>query len=141
MAQNFRLAGFSFLFGGRISSHVYRYRSKLQIEFGLLCDAQGAPVAVEVFQGKTVDPMTVGVQIEKLKDRFGLARVVLVGDRAMLTEARITEEVKPAGLNWIGALRCSAIRALVESGAVQMSRSLIGSQVRSISTDSRGMSR
>ena len=73
-------------------------RSKLQIEFGLLCDAGGCPVAVEVFQGNAADPMTVGAQINKLKDRFGLKRVVLVGDRGMLTEARIREEVKPSGL-------------------------------------------
>ena len=96
-------------------------RGKLQIEFGLLCDAEGGPVAVEVFQGNAADPMTVGAQIKKLKDRFGLKRVVLVGDRGMLTEARIREEVSPAGLDWIGALRSSAIRSLVESGAVQMS--------------------
>ena len=96
-------------------------RSKLQIEFGLLCDAEGCPVAVEVFKGNAADPMTVGAQIKKLKDRFGLKRVVLVGDRGMLTEARIREEVKPAGLDFIGALRSSAIRSLVESGAVQMS--------------------
>ena len=96
-------------------------RSKLQIEFGLLCDAEGCPVAVEVFQGNAADPMTGGAQIKKLKDRFGLTRVVLVGDRGMLTEARIREEVSPAGLDFIGALRSSAIRALVESGAVQMS--------------------
>ena len=96
-------------------------RSKLQIEFGLLCDAEGCPVAVEVFKGNAADPSTVGAQIKKLKDRFGLKRVVLVGDRGMLTEARIREEVKPAGLDFIGALRSSAIRSLVESGAVQMS--------------------
>ena len=96
-------------------------RGKLQIEFGLLCDAQGCPVAVEVFAGNTADPMTVGTQIEKLRGRFGLSKVVLVGDRGMLTEARIREELKPAGLEWIGALRGPAIRRLVESGAVQLS--------------------
>ena len=96
-------------------------RGKLQIEFGLLCDREGCPVAVEVFDGNTADPMTVGTQIDKLRHRFGLHRVVLVGDRGMLTEARIREDVKPAGLNWISALRSSAIRELVESGAVQMS--------------------
>ena len=96
-------------------------RGKLQIEFGLLCDAEGCPVAVEVFAGNTADPMTVGSQIEKLRERFGLSKVVLVGDRGMLTEARIREEVKPAGLHWIGALRGPAIRTLVGSGAVQMS--------------------
>lgn len=96
-------------------------RGKLQIEFGLLCDAEGRPVAVEVFAGNTADPMTVGAQIDKLRGRFGLSKVVLVGDRGMLTEARIREEVGPAGLDWIGALRAPAIRKLVESGAVQMS--------------------
>ena len=96
-------------------------RGKLQIEFGLLCDAEGRPVAVQVFDGNTADPMTVGAQIEKLRRRFGLKRVVLVGDRGMLTEARIREEVGPAGLDWIGALRGPAVRKLVESGAVQPS--------------------
>ena len=96
-------------------------RGKLQIEFGLLCDAEGCPVAVEVFAGNTADPMTVGSQIEKLRGRFGLSKVVLVGDQGMLTEARIREEVKPAGVDWIGALRGPAIRKLVESGAVQLS--------------------
>ena len=96
-------------------------RGKLQIEFGLLCDAEGCPVAVEVFAGNTADPMTVGSQIEKLRERFGLSKVVLVGDRGMLTEARIREEVRPAGLHWIGALRGPAIRKLVGSGAVQLS--------------------
>ena len=71
--------------------------------------------------GNAADPTTVGVQIEKLRARFGLSKVVLVGDRGMLTEARIREEVKPAGLDWIGALRGPAIRKLVESGAVQLS--------------------
>ena len=96
-------------------------RGKLQIEFGLLCDAEGRPVAVEVFPGNAADPATVGVRIDKLRARFGLRKVVLVGDRGMLTEARIREAVKPAGLDWIGALRGPTIRKLVESGAVQLS--------------------
>ena len=96
-------------------------RGKLQIEFGLLCDAEGRPVAVEVFHGNTADPATVGVQIDKLRHRFGFSKVVLVGDRGMLTEARIREDVKPAGLDWISALRGPAVRSLVESGAVQLS--------------------
>ena len=96
-------------------------KGKLQIEFGLLCNREGCPVAVEVFAGDTADPATVGSQIEKLRDRFGLSGVVLVGDRGMLTEARIRDEVKPAELDWISALRGPAIRSLVESGAVQMS--------------------
>ena len=96
-------------------------RGKLQIEFGLLCDAEGRPVAVEVFHGNTADPATVGAQIDKLRRRFGFSKVVLVGDRGMLTEARIREDVKPAGLDWISALRGPAVRSLVESGAVQLS--------------------
>ena len=96
-------------------------RGKLQIEFGLLCNREGCPVAVEVFDGNTSDPATVGAQVDKLRNRFGLSRVVLVGDRGMLTEARIREDVRPAGLDWISALRSSAIRELVVSGAVQMS--------------------
>ena len=85
-------------------------RGKLQIEFGLLCDRDGRPVAVEVFEGDTADPMTVGAQVDKLRRRFGLSKVVLVGDRGMLTEARIRQEVEPAGLDWISALRSAAIR-------------------------------
>ena len=96
-------------------------RGKLQIEFGLLCDAEGRPVAVEVFDGNTADPATVGAQVDKLRRRFGFSRVVLVGDRGMLTEARIREDVRPAGLDWISALRGPAVRSLVESGAVQLS--------------------
>ncbi len=96
-------------------------RGTLQIEFGLLCDATGCPVSVEVCPGNTADPATVGPQIEKLRERFGLSKVVLVGDRGMLTEARIREEVHPAGLDWISALRGPAIRTLVETGSVQLS--------------------
>ena len=96
-------------------------RNTLQIEFGLLCSRDGCPVAVEVFAGNTADPSTVSVQVEKLQRRFGLQRVVLVGDRGMLTEARIREDLKPAGLDWISALRAPAIRELVDAGAVQTS--------------------
>ena len=96
-------------------------RGKLQIVFGLLCNREGCPIAVEVFEGNTADPRTVGTQIDKLRRRFGLSRVVLVGDRGMLTEARIREEVAPAGLDWITTLRAPAIRELVSSGAVQRS--------------------
>ena len=96
-------------------------RGKLQIEFGLLCNREGCPVAVEVFEGNTADPATVGAHIEKLRRRFALSRVVLVGDRGMLTEARIRDELAPAGLDWVSALRAPAIRALADSGAVQRS--------------------
>ena len=73
-------------------------------------------MAVRVFDGNTADPATVGAQIDKLRHRFGFSRVVLVGDRGMLTEARIREEVRPSG-----PLRGPAVRSLVESGAVQLS--------------------
>jgi len=96
-------------------------KGKLQIVFGLLCSAQGCPVAIEVFEGNVGDPRTLPSQIAKLKDRFGLTRVVLVGDRGMITEARLEQVIKPAGLDFITALRAPAIRQLVASGALQLS--------------------
>lgn len=94
-------------------------KGKLQIVFGLLCNRAGCPVAVEVFDGNTADPKTLGAQIEKLRHRFKLSCVVLVGDRGMITEARIRDEIKPIeGLDWITALRAPAIRPLVETGLV-----------------------
>ena len=93
-----------------------------QFVFGLRCAADGCPVAVEVFAGDTGDPKTLATQIDKLKKHFGLKRVVLVGDRGMITGARIDEELKPAGLNWITALRAPAIQALaVDGGPLQLS--------------------
>jgi len=96
-------------------------RGKLQIVIGLLCTAEGCPVAVEVFEGNVGDPSTVPNQVDKLKQRFRLERVVLIGDRGMITEARIEETVKPAGLNFITTLRAPAIRSLAEAGAIQLS--------------------
>jgi len=96
-------------------------KGKLQIVYGLLCAADGCPVAVEVFEGNTADPTTLATQIDKLKQRFGLSRVVLVGDRGMITSARIRAELAPAGLDWITALRTPQIRALVDAGAFQLS--------------------
>jgi len=97
-------------------------RGSLQIVFGLLCNRAGCPVAVEVFAGNTGDPTTLGSQIAKLRERFRLSRVVLVGDRGMLTAARIREELQPVpGLDWITALRAPAIRKLVDSGTLQLS--------------------
>jgi len=96
-------------------------KGKLQIVYGLLCAADSCPVAVEVFEGNTADPTTLATQIDKLKQRFGLSRVVLVGDRGMITSARIRAELAPAGLDWITALRAPQIRALVDSGAFQLS--------------------
>ncbi len=96
-------------------------RHRLQIVFGLMCTAEGCPVAVEVFEGNVGDPATLASQISKLKERFGLERVVLIGDRGMITEARIEQTVKPAGLSFITALRAPAIRSLAEAGTIQLS--------------------
>ena len=97
-------------------------RDKLQIVFGLLCAADGCPVAVEVFDGDAGDPSTLAAQVAKLKERFGLSRVLLVGDRGMITEARIREDLAPAGLDWLTALRAPAIQALAaDNGPLQLS--------------------
>ena len=96
-------------------------RGTLQIVYGLLCAPDGCPVAIEVFDGNTADPMTLASQIDKLKQRFHLDHVVLVGDRGMITQARITEDIKSAGLDWITALRAPAIKGLLESGTLQLS--------------------
>jgi transposase len=95
-------------------------KGSLQIVYGLLYAPDGCPVAIEVFDGNTGDPTTLAPQIDKLKQRFGLDHVVLVGDRGMITEARIGEDVKPAGLDWITALRGPAIKDLLNSGTLQL---------------------
>jgi len=94
---------------------------KLQIVYGLLCAADGCPVAIEVFDGNTADPKTLTAQIAKIKERFALDHVVLVGDRGMITQARIDQELRPGKLDWITALRAPQIRGLVDSGALQLS--------------------
>ena len=96
-------------------------KGRLQIVYGLLCSTDGIPIAIEVFEGNTADPKTLAAQISKLKDRFALSRVCLVGDRGMLTNARIRDELRPAQLDWISALRAPQIKALVEEGALQLS--------------------
>jgi len=91
------------------------------IVYGVLTDADGRPVAVEVYEGDTGDPTTVPDQVEKLQQRFGLQRVVLVGDRGMLTETQIGKLKEHPGLGWVSALRAGAIRQLADSGALQLS--------------------
>lgn len=91
------------------------------IVYGLLTDKEGRPVAVEVYPGDTGDPSTVPDQAEKLRDRFKLSHLVLVGDRGMLTQTQIEKLKAYPGLGWISALRSHAIRDLVESGSLQMS--------------------
>src|SRR5205814_2858550 len=94
-----------------------------QIVIGLMCAADGCPVAVEVSEpapaqagGNTADPLTLSAQIDKLKQRFHLQRVVMVGDRGVLTSARIEQTLRPAGLYWITALRAPAIKQLAAAG-------------------------
>jgi hypothetical protein len=91
-----------------------------QIVYGLLTSRDGIPVAIEVFKGNTGDPTTVAAQVTKVKDRFGIEKVVLVGDRGMLTAARLREDVRPAGLDWITALRAPQVKALVRDGDLQL---------------------
>jgi hypothetical protein len=96
---------------------------RLQIVYGLLTSRDGIPVAIEVFKGNTGDPTTVAAQVTKVKDRFGIEKVVLAGDRGMLTAARLREDVRPAGLDWITALRAPQVKALVRDGDLQLSLS------------------
>jgi hypothetical protein len=95
-------------------------RGRLQIVYGLLTSPEGIPVAIEVFKGNTGDPTTVAAQVTKVKDRFGITKVVLVGDRGMLTAARLREDVAPAHLDWITALRAPQVKKLVRGGDLQL---------------------
>jgi transposase len=93
-----------------------------QIVFGLLTNAAGCPVAVEVFAGNTSDPKTVATQVDKLRQRFGLSDMVLIGDRGMITSARIREDLPAShGIQWISALRATQIQKLAAGGQLQMS--------------------
>ena len=96
-------------------------RGRLQIVYGLLTSPDGIPVAIEVFAGNTGDPTTVASQVTKVKDRFGITKVVLVGDRGMLTAARLREDVRPEGLDWITALRAPQVKKLARDGDLQLS--------------------
>jgi hypothetical protein len=94
---------------------------KAQIEYGLMTDAQGRPVAVEVFAGNTADPTAFIAAVDKVKDRFKLSDVVMVGDRGMITSARIDAIKALGGLDWVTALRAPAIKALAAEGTLQLS--------------------
>ena len=96
-------------------------KGKLQIVFGLLCDQRGCPIAVEVFEGNTTDQKTLASQIDKVRSRFGISHVIWVGDRGMITEARIREDLKDTeGLDWITALTKTQIQKLAEQEAIQL---------------------
>jgi Transposase DDE domain len=95
-------------------------RDDPQIVFGLVCTGEGCPVAVEVFKGNTADPATVGAQVAKLKQRFGISTIAWVGDRGMLTSARIEQVLKPQGMDWVSSLRAPQIAQLAaEHGPFQ----------------------
>ena len=95
-------------------------RDDPQIVFGLICSAAGCPIAVEVFPGNTADPATVAAQVTKLRDRFGIERIVWAGDRGMLTSARIEQVLRPQGMDWVSSLRAPQIAQLAaEHGPFQ----------------------
>ena len=97
-------------------------RDDPQIVFGLICTAEGCPIAVEVFAGNTGDPATVAAQVTKMRERFGIERIAWVGDRGMLTSARIEQVLKPQGMDWISSLRSPQIMQLAsELGPFQPS--------------------
>ena len=91
------------------------------IVYGVMADADGRPLTVDVYPGNTADPTTVPDQIDKLKKRFGLERVVVVGDRGMLTQARIATLRERPGIGWLSALRSEAIRERIRRGQVEHS--------------------
>jgi len=95
-------------------------RDDPQIVFGLICTAQGCPIAVEVFPGNTGDPATVAAQLSKLRERFGIEHIIWAGDRGMLTSARIEQVLKPQGMDWVSSLRAPQIAQLAaEHGPFQ----------------------
>lgn len=96
-------------------------RGRLQIVYGLLTSKEGVPLSIEVFAGNTGDPATVASQVGKICQRFNISHIALVGDRGMLTNARLKDDVIPAQLDYITALRAPAIKALAEEGAIQPS--------------------
>ena len=95
-------------------------KGKLQVNYGLLTNRKGIPVAVSVFKGNTGDPKTLMPQVEKMRDEFGIDQFVMVGDRGMLTQKQVDELRGIDGVDWIGALRPEAIKKLATNGAIQM---------------------
>lgn len=93
-----------------------------QVVYGLLCDKDGRPIAVEVFPGNTADPQAFTSVVEKVRKRFGLQRVIFVGDRGMITSARIREDLADIeGFDWVSALRSDGLRKLADAGHIQRS--------------------
>lgn len=95
-------------------------RGTLQVNYGLLTDARGCPVAVSVYEGNTADPATLMPEIQRLKNDFGIAQLVLVGDRGMISQKAIDEIKTQGGIDWITALKSASIRTLIEQGHLQL---------------------
>lgn len=95
-------------------------KGKLQVNFGLLTDQRGCPVAVSVMAGNTGDPKTLLPQVTKVREKFGIKQMVLVGDRGMITQAQVDVLRETGGIDWVTALRTGAIRTLVDSGSLQL---------------------
>ena len=95
-------------------------RGSLQVNYGLLTDARGCPVAVSVFEGNTADSQTFMPQVKRLREEFGIKRMVMVGDRGMISQKAIDEISQDAGVDWITALRSASIRTLVEQKHLQL---------------------
>jgi len=96
-------------------------RGKTIIVYGLLTDDEGCPVAIEAFEGNTADPTTVPAQVEKLRERFGLKKVVIVGDRGMITTTQVTKLKEYSGMGWISALKGQTLRKLIDKGHLDRS--------------------
>ena len=95
-------------------------RGTLQVNYGLLTDARGCPVSVSVFEGNTADPKTLLAQVEKVRKGFGLDRLVMVGDRGMISNVQVDALRRMEGVDWITALKSGAIAKLAEGGQLQL---------------------
>ncbi len=117
----------SYYTGSKSSLRQYGYSrdhraDRPQIVYGLLCDAEGRPVSIEVLPGNTADPNAFSNLVKRVRKRFGIDRVIFVGDRGMITSKRINDDLRETdGLDWITALRTEGIRSLVQAGKVDRS--------------------
>lgn len=95
-------------------------KGKLQVNYGMVTDRRGCPVAVSVFDGNISDPCTVMTQVDKVRNSFGIDRMVLVGDRGMLSQKQINELKEKGGVDWITAVKSGAIRKLINNESLQL---------------------
>jgi transposase len=90
-------------------------KGKLQINYGLICDIEGRPIAIEVFEGNTSDPATLSSQIEKVKHKFNISKIIFVADRGVVTQARVDEELSKVGWDWVSALTSKSVSKLIKT--------------------------